>query len=606
MHATDFSQISSSQTKNIQLPTERYKSSTQWYLSFLWRSPGLVILSLGISLFSAFLTVAPSLLLGMAFDYLASTEFTFSSNFLLICIGIIITSIITFFVTFITNYAWTIAAFRYERDTRQEFFDTTQNHSMTFHDEIDSSQLLSMAMNEISQMRMGVNPSMRMLSSSILTMLFIMVLFYFFDSRFFLITLIGFPIYLILVIRYAGVVGPIREELASRLAIVTRDSQEIFRGIEVVRSFNQEKQENQRFNDSSKKYADIATKESRLSAFFWPALTLIAITAAIFGLGLLNIQMNNNPAEAIGTFTASVSLLLGLQFLNFMLPMAIINVRAGKINADRIWKIMTWKDPVPDTAQKENEPDWNGDIVFDNVYVKFSGSSKFALENINLTIKNGSKVAVIGGPGSGKSTFLKLLLRLYDPVEGRILLNGVSFTEIPAEKIRKAVTMVEQEVFLFSASIKENIAFAKPYATEEEIIRAAKYAQADSFIQKLPNGYDTKIGERGARLSGGQKQRIAIARAILINPKVLLLDDSASAIDSKTELLLRRALEKLMENRTSIVVTQRLRTLIESEMVILFDKGKICSIGSHEDLLKECEQYRTIFASLPEVIGGIN
>jgi ATP-binding cassette subfamily B protein len=178
-------------------------------------------------------------------------------------------------------------------------------------------------------------------------------------------------------------------------------------------------------------------------------------------------------------------------------------------------------------------------------------------------------------------------------------------TDIPAKEIRKGVSMVEQEVFLFSASVKENIAFAKANATETEIMEAAKHAQADVFIDKLPEKYDSKIGERGSKLSGGQKQRIAIARAMLADPKLLLLDDSVSAIDSKTELLLRRALDKLMENRTSLTVTQRLRTLLESDFILLFDKGEIIASGTHVELLETCPQYQAIFKLLPETVGGI-
>ncbi|MFX0205025.1 MAG: ABC transporter ATP-binding protein [Candidatus Hodarchaeota archaeon] len=581
------------------LPTKKYRSATHWYLSFFWRSPGLVLLSLGMSLLSTFLTLLPSILLGQAFSILQSEGF--SQAFLFTCLGIIIAALLSFIITFVTNYSWTVAAFRYERDTRQEFFDIIQEHSMTFHDEIDSSSLLSMAMNEISQMRMGVNPSMRMLSGSLLSMIFITIIFLTFDPTYFLIAFLGFPLYLLLVVRYASVIGPIREELASRLAVVTRDSQEIFRGIEVVRSFNQEDQENQRFADGSIRYADIVTTEGRLSAFFWPALVLIAITAIIFGLGLINLA--DNPTT-IDTFTSSVSMLLSLQFINFMLPMAILNIRAGKANADRIWSKMTWQDPVPDTAKEGVVPDWSGDIVFDNVSFTYGSSTKSALKNINLTIPSGSRVAIIGGPGSGKSTFLKLLLRLYDPIEGQIRINGTPLTEIPAGEIRKGVTMVEQEVFLFSASVRENIIFANPHALDEEITNAAENAQALTFIEKLPQGFETRIGERGSKLSGGQRQRIAIARAILSDPRVLLLDDSASAIDSKTELLLRRALDKLMENRTSIVVTQRLRTLVESDFIVLFDKGEICAYGSHEKMLETCPQYQTIFEALPEVVGG--
>jgi ABC-type multidrug transport system fused ATPase/permease subunit len=177
-------------------------------------------------------------------------------------------------------------------------------------------------------------------------------------------------------------------------------------------------------------------------------------------------------------------------------------------------------------------------------------------------------------------------------------------TEIPAFNIRKGVCMVEQEVFLFSASVRENISFSKPTSSLNEIEEAAEYAQAKQFIDKMPDGFDTIIGERGTTLSGGQKQRLAIARALLADPKVLLLDDSASAIDSKTEMFLRKALDNLMKNRTSIVVTQRLATLVESDFIILFEKGKICSIGPHDVLLKESPQYRKIFANLPEIIGG--
>ena len=599
MHATQPSTTKYQRPEESQLPTNKYRSATHWYLSFLWRSPGLVAISLFVSLISTTLSLSPSIIIGIALEVLESNGFT--SEFIILCLIIIGIALLNFVFTFVTNYSFTLAAFRYERDVRQEFFDTIQNHSMGFHDSIDSSSLLSMAMNEISQMRMGVNPSMRMLMSSLLSLIFTSIFFLSFNITYFTILIIGFPMYLLLVIRYAGVIGPIRNELAQRLAVVTRDTQEIFRGIEVVRSFNQEERENGKFVASSGRYADIVTTEGRLSAFFWPALVLLAITAVIFGLGLFDLF---NGDATIGQFTASIAILISLQFMNFMLPMAILNVRAGKTNANRIWEKMTWVDPVPDLAEEGVVPNWKGDIVFDHIDFQYGQSDKHALKDVTITIPKGSRVAVIGGPGSGKSTFLKLLLRLYDPTKGSISIGGVPMTEIPAKEIRSGVTMVEQEVFLFSASVRENIAFSKSQATDEEIITAAKHAQADHFIEKLPEKYDTTIGERGSKLSGGQKQRIAIARAILADPKVLLLDDSVSAIDSKTELLLRRALDKLMENRTSIVVTQRLRTLLESDFILLFDKGTITASGTHEQLLEVSPQYQTIFKALPEIIGG--
>ncbi|MFW9959186.1 MAG: ATP-binding cassette domain-containing protein, partial [Candidatus Odinarchaeota archaeon] len=211
----------------------------------------------------------------------------------------------------------------------------------------------------------------------------------------------------------------------------------------------------------------------------------------------------------------------------------------------------------------------------------------------------GSRIALIGGPGAGKSSLLKLLLRLYDPTMGEIRVGGVNLRNVSTKSVRNVVGLVEQDIFLFRMTIRENIAFGRSGASNEEIISAAKRAQADEFIVEMPEGYDSMIGERGMTLSGGQRQRLAIARAMVQNPKILLLDDSVSAVDAQTEYLMRKALDEVMKDRTSITVTQRLRTLIESDMVIILDKGHLVASGRHEDLLRESEHYRRVFERLP-------
>jgi ATP-binding cassette subfamily B protein len=247
--------------------------------------------------------------------------------------------------------------------------------------------------------------------------------------------------------------------------------------------------------------------------------------------------------------------------------------------------------------------DWSGDIVFENVTFSYAsnngGSTSNALKKLDFRIPGGSRVALIGGPGGGKSTILKLLLRLYDPSKGRILVGGVNLREVHTRDVRAAVGLVEQNIFLFRRSIRDNIAFGCVEACDEEILEAAQKAQAHEFISKMPNGYDTVIGERGMTLSGGQRQRLAIARTLVQNPRLLLLDDSVSAIDAQTEFLLRKALDEVMQGRTSITVTQRLRTLLESDLIIIVDKGHLVAIGNHNELLESSEHYRRIFQQLP-------
>jgi ABC-type multidrug transport system fused ATPase/permease subunit len=246
---------------------------------------------------------------------------------------------------------------------------------------------------------------------------------------------------------------------------------------------------------------------------------------------------------------------------------------------------------------------WAGDIVFENVNFSYNANndknSNYVLKDLNLRIPGGSRVALIGGPGGGKSTILKLLLRLYDPTEGRILIDGIDLRNFHTRKIRKAVGLVEQDIFLFRMSIRDNIAFGCIDACDEAVIEAAKRAQAHEFISKMPEGYDTVIGERGMTLSGGQRQRLAIARTILHDPKILLLDDSVSAIDAQTEYFLRKALSEVMQERTSITVTQRLRTLLESDLIVVVDKGELDAVGTHKELLETSDHYRRIFERLP-------
>lgn len=586
------------------LVTEKYKSAIGWFWSGLIRYPGLMVTSWFIMIINSLISILPGILLGLGIDVLGSTGF--GKQFIWIILAIVGAALLAWGTSFLGSYFWGIAIYRYDRDLRQEFFDVVQEHSMAFHDEHDSGVLLSMAMNEINQMRFAFNPSLRHLINSLFSI--ILTTSYFFiritignqiigvgNWQIGLGISLGFVLYLILAWQYAAKIGPVRRELATELGNVSSASQEAFRGIEVVRSFNNEQTEEEKFAIKSLRLAEKTKQEGYLASFYWPALIMIIATATSFGLGLWWVSKG---IMSFGQLTTMLTLLLQLVMLNFMIPQRLLSLQAGLINANRIWKVMNFDDPLVEPKESV-KADWTRDLVFDNVSFKYPGTNKYVLRNISFKVPPGSRVALIGGPGSGKSTILKLLLRLYDPNEGAISLNGYSLRDMRTYDVREDVVLVEQDIFLFGASIKENIMFSKPTATDEEIRKAAERAQIASYIESTEKGYDTIIGERGVTLSGGQKQRIAIARALLANPKLLLLDDSTSAVDIKTEARLVAAMEELIKGRTSIIVTQRLSTLVRSDLIIFIDKGSIIDIGTHSELLQRCSEYQFMISLLP-------
>lgn len=578
---------------------KKYKSANGWFWSAFKRYPLMYLFGIIVFGASTYLATKTTALIGEALDYLLVEGFSTNFNK---TIGLMIIYVIISWACLSSGaYVWSIASFRVQRDMRQEFYEVIQDHSMAFFDVNDSGVILSMGMNEINQIRMAIHPSIRMLMTSIFSIVITTVFLWQYDFIIGVTVAVSFVVYLIIAWIYASKVGPIRRKLAKDLADLSATSQEMFRGIDVVRSFDNHNKEINKFGYISNEYALDMKKEGYLSAFYWPALITIVFTAASFGYG---IWLVIEGSFSIGIFISVLALLMALSRQNFMIPMRLIMLQAGLQNSKRLWDSMAFKDPLTQ-PEKPVESEWNKKISFNNISFAYPSTDKKVLDNLSFQIQAGARVALIGGPGSGKSTILKLLLRLYDPTEGDILINGVSMSSMHTSHVRFNVTMVEQDIFLFSDTLKANISFAKRDATDEEISKAAERAQISQFIESLPNQYDTVIGERGVTLSGGQRQRVAIARALLSNPKLLLLDDSTSAVDIKTELRLRKAMDELMKDRTSIVVTQRLTTLVAADMIILMKKGRIVDIGSHTELLERCQDYQFMCQHLPITNGSV-
>ncbi|MFX1404933.1 MAG: ABC transporter ATP-binding protein [Promethearchaeota archaeon] len=580
----------------------KYRSATGYQLAALRRYPGVTIVATALALVASYLLTLPAILIGNAINIL---EFEGWGLAFIIQVWTILGIALTLFlIILLAGYAFAIITLRWERDARQEFFELIQDNSMTFHDQVDSNQLLAVAMQDVRWVRFSLNPALRNIISALGTLIIASIFLALMDLWLGVIVVIGAPLYLYLAYRYAVKIEPVRRKRSEQNESITSISQEVFRGIEVVRAFGSEEREQEKFNDAAGVYEELTAREGKLGSFYLPTLILIAITTIAFVYGAYLVLAGT---WSVGMLVTALGLFAAIEGFSFMLPRFLLVIRGGHVNAQRIIKVLNWQDPLQEPEPGVTDVNWTGDIVFDNVSFQYAidggHSNSYALKNVNLTIPSGSRVALIGGPGGGKSTILKLLLRLYDPTEGRVLVGGVDLHNVLTRDVRAAVGLVEQDIFLFRMSVRDNIGFGCIEACEEEIIDAAKKAQAHEFIMKLPQGYDTIIGERGMTLSGGQRQRLAIARTLIQNPKILLLDDSVSAIDAQTEYSLRKALDEVMKNRTSITVTQRLRTLLESDLIIIIDKGVIVATGSHDSLIESSEHYQRIFERLPGALS---
>ena len=581
----------------------KYKSAKRWFWSAFRRHPLMYLIAITLLAGSTYLTTKTVALVGDVLDILLldiSNGTIFSSEFNSLILRMVIYILIGWVSLSLNVYIWADATFRVQRDMRQEFYEVIQDHSMAFFDVNDSGVILSYGMNEINQIRMAIHPGVRMLLNSFFTIVISTILLFQYDWIVGVVLATSFFVYLIIAWFYAAKVGPIRQKLATDLADLSAISQEMFRGVDVVRSFDNHEKEIKKFSLKSLEYAEDMKREGYLSAFYWPALITIIVTAGAFAYGLYSVI--NGSYATVGILISILGLLISLNRQNFMIPMRLIMLQAGLQNANRLWRKMAFDDPL-EQPEIPQEGVWDKEIGFNNVSFKYPGTDKEVLKNISFSIPAGSKVSLVGGPGSGKSTILKLLLRLYDPTNGSIQVDGTKLESMHTTHVRSNVTLVEQDIFLFSDTLRANIAFAKPNASIEEVKKAAERAQIASFIESLPEKYDTIIGERGVTLSGGQRQRVAIARALLSDPKLLLLDDSTSAVDIKTELRLRYAMEELMKGRTSIVVTQRLTTLVAADLIILMKKGKVVDIGHHDALLKRCPDYQFMCQHLPMAVS---
>ncbi len=481
-------------------------------------------------------------------------------------------------------------------ELRNDLYAKIQHLSFSYHDKNRTGQLMIRATDDVERLRLFLGQGLLLALQSLIMLVGTLVILFVTNFQLTLVVLPILPLAMIMFMVFGSRVQPLFREVQVRLSKVNNILQENLAGLKVVKSFATERREQDRFNDSIDDLLEQRIRITRTFSFLFPVIFLIA------NLGQGAVLYFGGRQMIQGTLTIGEWQKFSLYLIYIFIPMGqlgfIISLMAqASASATRIFEILDAKNDVENKLGAIELEKGNGRIQFNDVTFRYYASSEPVLQNINLTAAPGQTVALLGMTGSGKTTIINLIPRFYDVSEGSITIDGHDIKDVTIESLRERIGIVLQETTLFSGSIRDNIAFGRPDASEEDIVAAATAAAAHDFIIGFPDGYDTPVGERGSTLSGGQKQRIAIARALLLNPQILILDDSTSSVDLNTEYEIQKALDKLMEGRTSFVIAQRISTVLNADQILVLDKGTIVAQGNHEELLEDSAIYAEIYHS---------
>lgn len=498
----------------------------------------------------------------------------------------------------IGNTIYAVKASRgFEADLRESIFRKIQTFSFGNLDDFTTGQLLTRLTSDLNQVRMVVLFSLRMFTRAPLMFIGSLGIMYATNATLANTMLTILPITAVLVTVFIRFVQPLFTAVQERLEYLNQVLQENLVGVRVVKAFVRRDHENRRFDKANRELYNNAVAVTRLLGIFFPVImSLLNLgTVAIIYYG--GIQVVQGTAT-VGQIIAFTNYLFSTMFPVLMLSMMAGQISAGSASATRIMNVLDSKPRVQDKPGAVILNDMKGRVEFQDVgfsYLTDGGDP--TLCEINFEAKPGEKVGILGATGSGKSSLVHLIPRFYDTTNGRVMIDGIDVKDIQMDSLRRHIGVVLQETLLFSGTIRDNIRYGRPEATEEEVVNAAKAAQAHDFIVSFPDGYDTIVGQRGINLSGGQKQRIAIARALLVKPKILILDDSTSSVDVETEVKIEEALEKLVEDTTSFVIAQRISTVLSADKILVLDGGRIVAQGNHSKLMETSPIYKEIYNS---------
>ncbi len=485
-------------------------------------------------------------------------------------------------------------------DMRNDLYAKIQRLSFSYHDQNQTGQLMIRATDDVEKVRLFIGQGLLQLVGALVLLTATLIILFVTNAGLALASIWILPVALVLFMIFGGISQPLFAKVQQKLSALNTILQENLAGIKVVKAFTREASEEVKFKSAADNLMAQSLVIARIFTFLFPLIFLIANLGQATTLYVGGQQIVANTMT-IGEWQEFSLYLIYLFFPIAQLGFIITQFGQAAASAARIFEILDAKSDVTDKPGATALPPVEGNINFENVTFRYFGGGDPVLDKVNFEAKPGQTIALLGATGSGKTTIINLLPRFYDPTEGRITIDGRDLRDVTLESLRSQIGVVLQETNLFSGNIRENIAFGKPDATMDEITAAAKAAAAHDFIMSFPEGYDTPVGERGTTLSGGQKQRIAIARALLLNPRILILDDSTSSVDLQTEAQIQTALDKLMQGRTSFVIAQRISTVMNADQILVLDKGRVVAQGKHADLMEDSEIYAEIYTS--QLIG---
>jgi ABC-type multidrug transport system fused ATPase/permease subunit len=480
-----------------------------------------------------------------------------------------------------------------EMDMRQGLYAHLVRLSFGFYDRHQTGQLMSRATVDLQGVRFFLGYGLIFFFQNILTVLSVTVVLFFFQWKLALIALAITPVLVVVAYRYSHVAHPTLRDVQQKLADVATVAEENIVGVHVVKSFAQEPQEQQKFTHRSEAVFRQTVRANRQRALYVPFISWVPMLTQAAVL-LVGARMVAQGHLTVGGFIA-FNLYLGMLIMPLRsLGMWIGQAQRATASGERIFQVMDEPEEIADRPDAVELPAGGGDLRFEGVGFEYM-DGRPVLQDIDLELTPGKTIALIGHTGSGKTTLTSLVPRFYDVTSGRVTLDGADVRDVKLNSLRHAIGVISQDPFLFSATVRENITFGAPDLDDAEVERIARLAQAHEFVERLPEGYDTVIGERGITLSGGQRQRLAIARALAVDPRVLILDDATASVDASTEARIRVGLREAMRNRTTLIIAHRLSTIALADEIVVLDDGRIAGRGTHEELLATSQVYRDIY-----------